>query len=1094
MKKIILLLLCVCFSLFVNSQTISRTVNISAGGLASALTFSEKTTITNLTITGTIDARDFVVMRDTMIKLQYLDISNVAIASYTGKLGSFHTHDSVETYNANTIPQYAFYADEWTNHYTFILPASVENIGEAAFQNNFLSSVSFAKPSSLKYIGKKAFFHCPYIDSISIPSSVTTIGYYSFAECTILKNVNIESQSNLKTIDTLAFTEDENLLSISIPSTVNSINFGAFFQCQKLHTVTIDTPSSLTSIDWGVFFGCWALTSFTIPPTVTSINESAFQTSGLTSIIIPPSVTEIGKVAFGNCMDLVSVTLPNGLKRINDQTFGGCSSLKSLNIPASVTYIGNYAFTGVGFDTFTIPSTIDSIGIFAFSNSTLTSVTIPATLKYLGRYAFQYCYTLKKATFTGLAQLSKIENGTFMLCAKLDSLILPSTITSIGDSAFYRCFVLKTITLPSSTTTIKIAAFSGCEALKTITIPSSVTNMGMFAFDQCIALTSITFENNGLGTTLSSMDFSGCTKLSSIINKAPIAPNLNSDYSMFYDVNNLTCALYVPFGSKKSYQTTSPWSRFKIIIEGNNNWYSDTTLTFTNDSSSKQISITSQATWIAHSDEPWLTVNPDTSISGNAKLTITAKKNTGSARTANVIITTNGKNDTIKVKQTIFVTLSNNTVLLAKDSNSTSYDTVYSNTSAWTATPSVPWLTIKTINSFNPMTMTMVQYLVISSTKNQNIASRTATITVSALGIDPQIITVTQAASDTIFTVSNSIVSLTGMNNSTSIGITSNINWIASSNQAWLTVTNDSTNLLLAALANPTTTSRNAIVKVTAGSKTITIMVSQAAGEPVITVPTTTVSITNMATATPVTITSNTTWDVISDVSWLTITPANGNGDGTISILPSANPTTLARTATVTITSLDGTTKTFEVSQIGTDPIITTAKSTISFIDTVNTDSVIITSNGPWSASSDVSWLTISPATGQGNDTIIITAEPNTTGITRSATVTITSDATVTLKGASFQTITVTQEATTASNIETADNIILYPNPAQSSFSVNTNGKTGVEIYSLNSERIFNTIVTGNEPISLYEISNGIYFVKITTDKKTIVKRLVVDK
>src|SRR5665647_2040121 len=86
MKKLINLLLCFCFTILVQAQ-VSKTISVAtAGKLNTLLTATEKTTITNLTITGTIDARDFKTMRDNMPALAVLDISSVTIAVYNGCL------------------------------------------------------------------------------------------------------------------------------------------------------------------------------------------------------------------------------------------------------------------------------------------------------------------------------------------------------------------------------------------------------------------------------------------------------------------------------------------------------------------------------------------------------------------------------------------------------------------------------------------------------------------------------------------------------------------------------------------------------------------------------------------------------------------------------------------------------------------------------------------------------------------------------------------------------------------------------------------------------------------------------------------------
>ena len=96
------------------------------------------------------------------------------------------------------------------------------------------------------------------------------------------------------------------LTSITIPDSVTSIRDSAFSHCSSLTSITI--PNSVTSIGESAFRGCSSLTSITIPNSVTSIGEQAFQgCSSLTSITIPNSVTSIGDWAFSFCKALTTI-------------------------------------------------------------------------------------------------------------------------------------------------------------------------------------------------------------------------------------------------------------------------------------------------------------------------------------------------------------------------------------------------------------------------------------------------------------------------------------------------------------------------------------------------------------------------------------------------------------------------------------------------------------------------------------------------------------------------------------------------------------------------------------------------------------------
>ena len=97
---------------------------------------------------------------------------------------------------------------------------------------------------------------------------------------------------------------------------------------------------------------------------------------------------------------------------------------------------------------------------------------------------------------------------------QIASIVLPDTVTSIGNFAFFNCTNLTSVTIPDSVTTIGMMAFADCTNLTSITIPNSVTSIGNWAFQNCTGLTSVIIGNSV--TSIGNATFLNCTNLTSV--------------------------------------------------------------------------------------------------------------------------------------------------------------------------------------------------------------------------------------------------------------------------------------------------------------------------------------------------------------------------------------------------------------------------------------------------------------------------------------------------------------------------------------------------------------------------------------------------
>ena len=151
-------------------------------------------------------------------------------------------------------------------------------------------------------IESNAFKYCKGLTSITIPESITKIGYAAFLYC-------------------------EGLITITIPNSVTTIEGMAFAACSNLSTVIL--PEELTELG-GLFDSCSSLTSIDIPNTVITIDSYALIRTGLESITIPDNVEVIGGAAFQECNELREIIIGKNISNIYTKAFGKCPNLENV--------------------------------------------------------------------------------------------------------------------------------------------------------------------------------------------------------------------------------------------------------------------------------------------------------------------------------------------------------------------------------------------------------------------------------------------------------------------------------------------------------------------------------------------------------------------------------------------------------------------------------------------------------------------------------------------------------------------------------------------------------------------------------------------
>ena len=407
---------------------------------------------------------------------------NATITGYSGSVSALAIPQTIDGHKVVAIGEGAFKGTCLVN---VTIPDTVTEIGYSAFEDcKQLSSVSLS--SNLTELGSSAFSNCTSLTSIRIPKSLERADagvsgdYAPFKGCTILSDVELES--GMTKIPANLLRDCPGFTTIAIPDTVTEIGDSAFEDCKQLSSVS--WSSKLTELGSSVFSNC----------------------TSLTSIRIPDTVTDMGDHVFSGCTELKEVTLPNIRKNIVAGMFKNCTSLEKIVLPETVTAIRSDAFEGcTALKDITWSKAPEIIESYAFQNcSALTDVTIPDSVKSIGYGVFSDCSALSAVTLPD--GVKELGGQLFNNCDALTTVTIPDSVTSIGEQVFYDCDALTTVKLGSGLTEIPTSTFEHCDVLESLRIPRRVTTIGDNAFKDCVKLTSITIPRSV--TKISSNAFS----------------------------------------------------------------------------------------------------------------------------------------------------------------------------------------------------------------------------------------------------------------------------------------------------------------------------------------------------------------------------------------------------------------------------------------------------------------------------------------------------------------------------------------------------------------------------------------------------------
>lgn len=390
----------------------------------------------------------------------------------------------------------------------------VLTIADEAFYRSDIDNISL--PDSIRYIGDYAFYDCSF-GNLAFPESLISIGSYAFSYTPLGR---AHFSEGLKSIGEYAFLNCEALESVYIPSSVTDIGMCAFIGSLNLFDLQVASANRhfkvkndllLSKDETTILFSLSTGTGidvFNVPKEIKYIEAGAFQNIGCSKVILPDGLIRIGKEAF---MGIDEITIPASVKEIdyplsydyfdNLPIIHGKTGSYAEEFAAKYGYIfKNDSPTHTLTPTPTSTSTptpiitpepnevfdIDNDGVLIKYSGTDAEVVIPNTVTTIGDSAFMDNITITTVFLP--ASVSTIGESAFKMCTNLESISMPG-VTRIQENAFEQCEVLANISMPN-VLSIKSEAFMYCDRLNNVELPNAIT-LGDYAFFGCRSLSSI---------------------------------------------------------------------------------------------------------------------------------------------------------------------------------------------------------------------------------------------------------------------------------------------------------------------------------------------------------------------------------------------------------------------------------------------------------------------------------------------------------------------------------------------------------------------------------------------------------------------------
>ncbi|MFQ9515833.1 MAG: leucine-rich repeat domain-containing protein [Eubacterium sp.] len=348
----------------------------------------------------------------------------------------------------------------------------------------------------ITYISKYAFSGCKNLKTVTIPKTVKTIGWHSF-ENTSIKKITIPT--SVKTIGNEAFVGCKKLKNITIPGKFKvKVKAGDGEWCgimSKVKNVTFNTKLSVKNVSY-----CYADNLYVSKKDTKykSIKGVIYSKDGKKIVRVPSGRKEL--VIENGCTDFCLQSILYGYYLNDDRDVALCRELVKVTIPETVERIDNTSYR-------TSYDNVDEMAIdeFVIKTKKLDSksiVTLVDTFDYM--YNF---YPDEKKNLISIEEIAKqlpekikvvnnmyiTDDGVLIRYIGNDQeVIIPSNVKEIAPRAFRnrRYYTnekskLEKVVIPESVQTIGEEAFAMCDKLTDVTLPKSLKYIGKDAFYMC---------------------------------------------------------------------------------------------------------------------------------------------------------------------------------------------------------------------------------------------------------------------------------------------------------------------------------------------------------------------------------------------------------------------------------------------------------------------------------------------------------------------------------------------------------------------------------------------------------------------------------